>query len=37
MHTQELFFASASWQPRVAFCGVLALESSKTQELLLQL
>ena len=34
MHMQELFFASASWQLRAAFCGVLALEPSKTQELL---
>ena len=27
-------FASASWQLHVAFCKALALESSKTQELL---
>ena len=32
MHVQELLFASASWQLRVAFCRTLALESSKTQE-----
>ena len=29
---QELLFASASWQLRVAFCRALALESSKMQE-----
>ena len=32
MHVQELLFASASWQLRVAFCRALVLESSKTQE-----
>ena len=37
MHVQELLFASASWQLRAAFCRALALESSKTQELLLRL
>ena len=37
MHVQELLFAPASWQLRAAFCRALALESSKTQELLLRL